>query len=59
MLNEVKIIQLQGSECQYEVNTGEKTVTVKNGAVEVIMFDLEALTRFMAELTEISHVYIQ
>lgn len=59
LLNEVKIIQLQGSECQYEVNTGEKTVTVKNGAVEVIMFDLEALTRFMAELTEISHVYIQ
>lgn len=59
LLNEVKIIQLQGSECQYEVNTGEKTVTVKNGAVEVIMFDLEALTRFMAELTEIAHVYIQ
>lgn len=58
VLEEVRMIQLSGSECQYEVNTGDKTVTVRNGAVEVIMFDKESLTRFIGELNEIAITYL-
>ena len=56
VLKERRIVELQGDYCVYEVDTGDKSVIMKNGEESALvtgMLDKESLGLFIRELMQI------